>query len=235
MDHNKASSARDNASFLSGALLDMVTPGKGLSTRQKMRLMRVAAADPLRSMIKNMTGVAGYGLRQIYYRKHLRRMGEDCVIGEYVFMEPPDRISLGSHVMIDSFTRLEGGRGIVIGDRTHVAGGGTVINGGGFVKIGRYVAVCAGTKIYSSTDTWGDGKRMSGPMAPPEERAVIEKPVIVGDDAFLGLNSIILPGVTIGEGAVVGAGSLVKDSIPPWKVAVGVPAKVTRDRPPLNL
>jgi acetyltransferase-like isoleucine patch superfamily enzyme len=71
-------------------------------------------------------------------------------------------------------------------------------------------------------------------MAPKSERAVVEKRVRIEDDAFIALNSIVLPGVTIGEGAVVGAGSLVTKDIPPWKVAVGVPAKVTHDRPRLN-
>jgi galactoside O-acetyltransferase len=234
MKRNEADYSGEETQFLRDAFHDMVSSDKGLSTGQKMHLIRMAALDPLRSMIKNMTGIGGYGMRQIYYRKNLRSMGEGCLIGEYVFMDLPHRISIGSHVMIDSFTRLEGGRGIMIGDRCHIASG-AVINGAATVKIGRYVAVCAGTKIYSGTETWDDGKRMCGPMAPLEERAVLEKPIVIGDNAFLGLNSIVLPGVTIGEGAVVGAGALVKQDIPPWKVAVGVPAKIMRDRPPLNL
>jgi acetyltransferase-like isoleucine patch superfamily enzyme len=234
MKRDEADYGGEDTSFLRDAFHDMISSDRGLSTGQKMHLIRMAALDPLRSMIKNMTGIGGYGLRQIYYRKHLRSMGEDCLIGEYVFMDLPDRISLGSHVMIDCFARLEGGRGIAIGDRCHICSG-TVINGAATVKIGRYVGVSAGTKIYSATETWRYGKRMSGPMAPLEERAVLEKPIVIGDNAFFGINSIILPGVTIGEGAVVGAGSLVKKSVPPWKVVQGNPAKVVCDRPPLKL
>ncbi len=50
----------------------------------------------------------------------------------------------------------------------------------------------------------------------------------VGERSFIGCKSIIMPGVTIGKGAVIGAGSVVTKDIPPYCVAVGVPAKVIR-------
>ncbi|NWF95445.1 MAG: acyltransferase [Candidatus Thorarchaeota archaeon] len=180
-----------------------------------------------------MTGMAGYGVRQLYYRKYLRRMGEGCIIDPYVFIEPPDRVSIGSFVMIDAFSRLEGGKGIRIGNRCHITSG-CVLNGGGGIWIGDNVAIASGSKIYSATDSWGDGKRMTA-MAPRAERAVVEGTIRIHDDAFIGLNSIVLPGVTIGEGAVVGAGSVVTKDIPPWKFVVGSPARVIQDRPPIRL
>ena len=48
----------------------------------------------------------------------------------------------------------------------------------------------------------------------------------------VGANSTVRPGVTIGEGAIVGAGSVVTEDIPPWTIAGGVPAKVIRKRSP---
>ena len=54
-------------------------------------------------------------------------------------------------------------------------------------------------------------------------------PIVIGDGAHIGIGSIIMPGVTIGEGAVIGAGAVVTKDVPPYSVAVGVPAKVVRN------
>lgn len=53
-------------------------------------------------------------------------------------------------------------------------------------------------------------------------------PIVIEDGAHIGIGSIIMPGVTIGKGAVIGAGSVVTRDIPPYCVAVGVPAKVIK-------
>ena len=53
-------------------------------------------------------------------------------------------------------------------------------------------------------------------------------PVAIGDDVWLGARVIVLKGVTIGDGAIVGAGSVVTRDIPPWSIAGGQPAKVIR-------
>ena len=53
-------------------------------------------------------------------------------------------------------------------------------------------------------------------------------PVKIGDDVWIGGRVIILPGVTIGNGCIIGAGAVVTKDIPPYSVAVGVPAKVVK-------
>lgn len=57
----------------------------------------------------------------------------------------------------------------------------------------------------------------------------IQVPIKIGKNASIGMRAIILPGVTIGEGAVVGAGSLVTKDIPPYCIAAGVPAKIIKE------
>lgn len=57
-----------------------------------------------------------------------------------------------------------------------------------------------------------------------------ERPVFVGNDVWLGDRVIILPGVHIGDGCIIGAGSVVTRDIPPYSVAAGIPAKVIKDR-----
>jgi len=55
------------------------------------------------------------------------------------------------------------------------------------------------------------------------------KPIVIKDDAWIGMNVIILKGVTIGRGAVVGAGSVVTNDVPDWTVAAGNPARVVKE------
>jgi len=56
------------------------------------------------------------------------------------------------------------------------------------------------------------------------------KSVTLEDDVWVGLNAIVLPGVTIGKGAIVGAGSVVTKDVPPYSIVGGVPAKVIKKR-----
>ena len=56
-------------------------------------------------------------------------------------------------------------------------------------------------------------------------------PVTIEDDCNLGVGAIILPGVTIAQGTLVGAGAVVNKDLPPYAVAAGVPARVIRTRP----
>lgn len=111
----------------------------------------------------------------------------------------------------------------------------SVISGGGRVVIEDYVGISSGVKIYSHSEAPKDGKRMSGPMIYEEHKGMKSEKVHIKKDAFLGTNSVILPGVIIGEGAIVGANSLVRDSIPDYSIAVGVPAKIVGSRSKINV
>ena len=57
------------------------------------------------------------------------------------------------------------------------------------------------------------------------------KPIILKKGCLIGMESLVLPGVTVGEGAIVGAGSLVTKDIPAWTIATGRPAKVVKQIP----
>ena len=63
-----------------------------------------------------------------------------------------------------------------------------------------------------------------------EQGSLKEKPVIIGDDVWIGARAIILPGVEIGNGAVIGAGAVVTKNVPPYSVVGGVPAKIIKCR-----
>src|SRR5574344_784995 len=113
-------------------------------------------------------------------------------------------------------------KGTVIGDQ--VAIGGIHIVGKGKCTIGNYVHT--GTDCQILTDYHNSDK---GDLIPYAHSWVVED-VSVGDFVWLGNNVIILAGVTIGEGAIIHAGSVVVSDIPPLAIAGGHPAKVFKYR-----
>jgi len=95
-----------------------------------------------------------------------------------------------------------------------------VIDYTGRVEIGSYVHISSGVKIYSHNH---DCYQITHGVSTP-----IVETTKIGDHGWIGANAIILSGVTIGDGCVIGAGSIVTHDIPDYSVAVGNPAKVIR-------
>lgn len=94
------------------------------------------------------------------------------------------------------------------------------------VSIGNNVLMAS--KIYISDCTHGSysgDNNDSNPKINPSERALFSFPVIIKDNVWLGESVSILPGVTIGEGTIVGANSVVTKDLPDFVIAVGTPAK----------
>ena len=84
---------------------------------------------------------------------------------------------------------------------------------------------------------WGPGAKVLGSVHTglPEDVPIIQtdleiRPVRIGAWADIGTNAIVLPGVTIGKGAMVGAGAVVTEDVPPFVIVAGVPARVIRHR-----
>ena len=100
----------------------------------------------------------------------------------------------------------------------------TVIYGHGGVTIGKDTLIAMHCRILSSNHTVAD--RNSQICSQPD----ILLPTTIGEDVWLGAGVTILGGVTVGDGCVVGAGAIVTKDLPPYSVAVGVPARVVRTR-----
>ena len=144
----------------------------------------------------------------------------------------PEVIEIGEHCMIDDFTFIYGGKGIKIGRYVHIASFVSVI-GGGELKVDDYADIAAGARILTGTDTYDEGARMSTAL-PLKQRNVIRSKVLIEKDAFIGTNAVVHPGVTIGEGAVIGSCSLVLEDCEPWTIYAGVPCKQIGRRPKVN-
>ena len=92
------------------------------------------------------------------------------------------------------------------------------------VTIGRHCMFANGCFIADADHVFAD------PEVPVPWQGVASKgPVVIGDNVWCGVNSVILGGVTIGERCVIGANSVVTGDLPPYSVAVGAPARVIRE------
>ena len=104
-----------------------------------------------------------------------------------------------------------------------------LVTGGGQLIMDDYSGIAIGAIILTGSDDFlGEG--MTGPCVPKEYLKPKLGIVHICKHAVVGANSVIMPNVTIGEGAVVGANSLVTRDLDPWSVYVGSPARKVKDR-----
>ena len=156
-------------------------------------------------------------------------LGKNVKIFELAKIIKPEVIEIGDNSEIDDFTFIYGGIRIRIGRYVHISRFVSIV-GGGELDLGDYAVLADGVRVLTGTDSYYGGARMSTCL-PIEQRNVQVSFVCIEKDAFVGSNSIVHPGVTIGEGAVIGSNSLVLKDIPPWTINVGSPCKVIGKRP----
>ena len=116
-------------------------------------------------------------------------------------------------------------RGVKIGKQSHVARLVSMDDRNPrLIEIGDGVAITTGVMILCHQRDLSNYKPGMYAMHCPFKSGK----VIIKDGAHIGIGAIIMPGVTIGEGAVIGAGAVVTKDIPPYTLAVGIPAKVIK-------
>ena len=133
---------------------------------------------------------------------------------------PYRRFSLGRQAVVESFCCINNAVGdVFIGDNTRIGIHCTVI---GPVTIGSHVNLAQGITVTALNHNFDDATKRI------DEQGVSTKPVVIDDDVWIGANAVILPGVTIGQHAVVAAGAVVTRDVPPNTIVGGVPAEVIR-------
>lgn len=212
---------------------EQMLEGRGMSLKTILRLGMTSLLDPARMMLNQMPGPAGYGLRRFIYKYKFKSMGQGCILDVGLRIFGPENISVGDYTWLDAYAAIHGLFGdINIGKRIHVSPFCVLNTGPQGLILEDYVGLSTGVHVYGHTEAPRDGKRMSGPMIPWRYKAFKSAKTTLKKDSFVGAYSIVMPGVTIGEGAVVGASSIVTKDIPDWAIAVGTPAKIvgTRDK-----
>jgi galactoside O-acetyltransferase len=156
-------------------------------------------------------------------------LGEDVKIDSTVRIYGASRISIKSHVRIDAYTVLSAGAdGIEIGNYVHI-GAFAFVAGSGKIVFEDFSGISGRVSIYSSNDDYS-GTGLTNPTVPQHLRNVTSAPVLLGKHVIVGSGSVILPGVTIGLGACVGALSLVRGDVGEFEIVVGQPARAVAER-----
>jgi len=200
-------------------------------------------------LLAPLPGALGLLLRRIFCKYLFGSVGKGVVIGRSVVIRHPKKIHVADGVLIDDYAVLDAkgnsnkgiflgnrvmvGRNTIlsckdgdlyIGDKTNIAMN-CVIQSGKRVTIGKNVLMAAYTYVIGGGEHKSD--RTDIPII---EQGQIIRGIEIGDNVWLGAGVKVLDGVSIGRDVVIGSGAVVTGDIGDYKVAVGVPAKVIKDR-----
>jgi acetyltransferase-like isoleucine patch superfamily enzyme len=201
-----------------------------------------------RTVFMHMDTEAAAKLRQEYYAGLLRHVGKNVRIGCGVKILNPQYVSLGDNVSIDDHCTLmaRSERGIALQEGARLKYGVYLDteSAEGYIEIGKRVYIGTGCCLHGhkgleiGDDTLFAQNITITPYSHKFEelgKTIISqgghsRKITIGRDCYLGMSVSVVYSADIGEGSVIGAGSVVVKTIPPFSVAVGVPAKVMRKR-----
>jgi maltose O-acetyltransferase len=137
------------------------------------------------------------------WSKQIGSLGRDCVLLPGIRIAYPERLTLGDGVGIEK---------------------GTLINAAGGVTIGSHTVISFECVILSGNHRYLDGAKL------PFDEVDIEKPVVIGENVWMGYRSMVVPGVKVGEGAVIAMGAVVASDVPRLAIVGGCPARILKLR-----
>jgi acetyltransferase-like isoleucine patch superfamily enzyme len=221
---------------------DLVVGRAGLGALLKHELIVMLA--------QARAGAWGLLLRKALYPRLLGSCGRNVVFGQNVVLRHPHKIHIGSNVVVDDNCLLdakgESNRGIRIGDGVFI-GRNTILScKNGDIDIGDGANIGFNCELFSASRVTiapsvliaayvyviGGDHDFSDATRAVLAQTRTSAGVSIGTGAWIGAGAKILDGVVIGMHAVIGAGAVVRDEVPGWAVAVGVPARVVSTRTP---
>lgn len=159
----------------------------------------------LGAFLRIFPGPEGLFLRGLFYRLLFKSSGKDLLIYPFVYIIFTRRMIVGKRLAVNINSYIDGRGGITIGDN---------------VLIGPNCVIASCEHNYAD------------PHVPIFQQPVKYAPIVIGNDVWIGANVFIKCGLTVGDGCVVAAGSVVTKDVPPYAVVGGVPAKVLKYRDP---
>jgi dTDP-4-amino-4,6-dideoxy-D-glucose acyltransferase len=215
---------------------DLMRRGRAIPFPLMVRLLLHGVfVEPFLFAVRYFPGTIGMGLRQVWARLRLGSCGKNVLVDFATTIDGAENVFLDDYVWVDHHCQLNARVGhIRVGKRVHIAPY-TIISGAAGVTIEDYVGIASFVQIYSHSERPKNGLRISGPMIPEEQKGMQSGPIVLKKDSFVGAGAVILPGVTLHEGAVVGANSLVTKDVDAWTIAVGVPARAVGRRTPVSV
>ena len=163
-------------------------------------------------------------------RAALLTCGEDTYISSRAEITRPHLVEIGNHVAIDSGVYIT--TAAKIGDYVHISPYVTCVGGAAAkLVIEGFNTISAGARLICLGDEHlGEG--LVGPLIPDKYKdRLLGGFIHVERFASIATNAIVMPGVTIKEGSVVGAGAVITHDTEPWTIYVGIPARATKPRP----
>lgn len=170
-----------------------------------------------------------------YYKKRLANIGKNSQIGQNFSIINPDGISIGDNFSGGCDIALWSWNAVnikgddcklIIKDNVSITDR-CIISAANRIEIGN--GCLLGRDTFITDNSHGENISINELNISPHERNIFSKgTVIIGDNVWTGKNVCIMPNVKIGNGAIIGANSVVTHNIPPYSVAVGSPAKVIK-------
>ncbi len=158
----------------------------------------------------------------------LKCYGENVKISRNAVLYNPDLLEVGNNVRIDDFTTISGK--VILGDYIHIAQFCGLYGGTEGIFMDDFSGLSSKVIIYATSNDYS-GESMTNPTVPEKYKPTDKNmPVHIGKHVVIGAASVILPGITIGEGSAVGSMTMVIKSLDPWGIYAGSPAKRIKER-----
>jgi len=169
------------------------------------------------------------------FKAYCTSYGKRLRTGTYVhWVQGRGRILIGNDCWIDGKSTFTFGHRYIaqptlrIGNHTGIGHGCTLIVGKG-IQIGNHCLISGQTVLFDSSGHATDALERRAGKPPPADEV---REIVIGDDVWIGVHCIIFPGVHIGEGSIVSAGSVVRTHVPAHCVVAGNPARIVLRLPP---
>jgi galactoside O-acetyltransferase len=149
--------------------------------------------------------------------------GKNVIIGKTVRIRYPELVEIGDNSIIDDFTYIS--TRLIVARNVHIAAGCKLIGGPeSTVRMGEYSTLAPNAVLAAGSDDYKSG--IATPLVPREYKGRYEVGTIdIGRHCIVGAGSVVLPNVTLSEGAALGALSLAKNSLDAWTLHAGIPAR----------